>query len=256
MSQATVPKFLIPHGRQYLHPSVARHAFGLTPNRSRRHASASSKPLVLEKPLKFNPPSHPSRLRTRRRVYPGPPLSEQERQAQKTKWYPHMMPPEGTFMNWFLRDRSIHVWISMSVLMSLAFYVFITEFVDKTTLKDLLPTREEWRLHPIKSFKRFWSVYKLHVEKNSAEVAERRRQQTEDVQKRREYRQAHGIQERQLPFGLGLATEEEKLQRAAQNTVEESPIALSQSETQGEDGSHVGTEVRRKPVKRWLGIWE
>lgn len=113
MSQTTIPRFLLPHGRQYLHRSSTFQVLRLNSHASRRHASASSKPRVLEKPSKFNPPSHPSRLRSKPRVYPGPPLSEQQKQDQKTKQYPHMMPPEGTFMNWFLRERSIHVWISM-----------------------------------------------------------------------------------------------------------------------------------------------
>ena len=81
-----------------------------------RHASStsSSKPRTLEKPAKFNPPSHPARLnRSPPRQYPGPPLSAPELEAQKTKQYPHMMPPEGSFMRWFLTNRSIHVWITL-----------------------------------------------------------------------------------------------------------------------------------------------
>ena len=78
--------------------------------------SASSipppKPRVLEKPDKFRPPSHPARIRAKPR-YTGPPLSENERQAQKTRRYPHMMPPEGTFFHWFLTNRTIHLWITL-----------------------------------------------------------------------------------------------------------------------------------------------
>ena len=113
MSRATIPRFLLPSGRHYLRSWSTTKALYLNTILLQRHASSSSKPRVLEKPSKFNPPSHPSRLRSKPRVYPGPPLSEQEKQRQKTKQYPHMMPPEGTFMNWFLRDKSIHVWISM-----------------------------------------------------------------------------------------------------------------------------------------------
>ena len=43
----------------------------------------------------------------------GPELSERERTVQKTKQYPHMFPPEGTFMYWFLTNRNIHAWIVM-----------------------------------------------------------------------------------------------------------------------------------------------
>lgn len=83
-----------------------------------RPASTSSKPVpkgrLLEKPTRFNPPSHPARL-PRRNRQPAfqVPLSAKEKEQQKRKQYPHMMPPEGTFFHWFLTNRTIHVWITM-----------------------------------------------------------------------------------------------------------------------------------------------
>jgi hypothetical protein len=79
-----------------------------------RYASSAPppKPRLLEKPDRFNPPSHPSRLRSKHRSY-GSPLPEHERRAQKTRTYPHMMPAEGTFIHWFLTNRNIHLWISI-----------------------------------------------------------------------------------------------------------------------------------------------
>ena len=117
---ATIPRFLLPRGEILPKARIissSRSKLGVSRSqRVCRYASSSttSKPKVLEKPAKFNPPSHPSRLtRTRPRQYPGPPLSQPELEAQKTKRYPHMMPPEGTFMHWFLNNRAIHLWISM-----------------------------------------------------------------------------------------------------------------------------------------------
>src|SRR5271170_7428837 len=81
-----------------------------------RHASTEAPPktIVLEQPDKFRPPSHPQRLNRRApRQYPGPPLSEAERKAQKTKRYPHMFPNEGTFMHWFLTNRWLHLFITV-----------------------------------------------------------------------------------------------------------------------------------------------
>jgi len=83
-----------------------------------RAASSSSKPVpkgrLLEKPTRFNPPSHPARLpRRNRQPAFSVPLSAKEKEQQKTKQYPHMMPPEGTFFHWFLTNRTIHVWITM-----------------------------------------------------------------------------------------------------------------------------------------------
>jgi hypothetical protein len=81
-----------------------------------RNASTASPPktIALEKPDKFRPPSHPQRLnRKAPRQYPGPPLSQAERQVQKTKRYPHMFPNEGTPLHWFLTNKWIHMWISL-----------------------------------------------------------------------------------------------------------------------------------------------
>ena len=102
---------LVPRAGFTLHSKQLRQRW-LRP--SIRHASNNPppKPRVLEKPDKFRPPSHPSRIRSKPR-YTGPPLSENERQAQKTRRYPHMMPAEGTFLHWFLSNRAIHVWITL-----------------------------------------------------------------------------------------------------------------------------------------------
>jgi hypothetical protein len=90
-----------------------------------RPASSSSKPVpksrLLEKPTRFNPPSHPARL-PRRNRQPAftVPLSAKEKAQQKTKQYPHMMPPEGSFFHWFLTNRTIHVWITMVCFLPLS----------------------------------------------------------------------------------------------------------------------------------------
>lgn len=125
MSTTSIPRFLLPREASYqlarsLHPSALRQSSSFTILPRIRHASnssksaSSSKPLVLEKPSKFNPPSHPARLnRAPPRQYPGPPLSAPEKEAQKSRKYPRMMPAEGTFMHWFLTNRSIHLSITL-----------------------------------------------------------------------------------------------------------------------------------------------
>jgi len=75
-------------------------------------APETDKSRILEKPAKFNPPSHGSR-RVRPRAYPGPRITEAEREAMKTKRYPNMMPPEGSFLWRFLTDRRLHMWITL-----------------------------------------------------------------------------------------------------------------------------------------------
>jgi hypothetical protein len=79
----------------------------------KKNSNSKSKPLVLEKPSKFTPPSHPARLRKQGPRYPGPQLSDEEIARQTTKKYPNMMPPEGSFMHWFMNNKTIHMWITL-----------------------------------------------------------------------------------------------------------------------------------------------
>jgi hypothetical protein len=111
-----IPRFLLPQrgliwrtrlAAPSATPLNVRHASKKTP------AKKPSKPLVLEKPAKFNPPSHPARLRKDPPRYPGPQLSPAEQAIQKTKKYPNMMPPEGTFLHWFINNRAIHMYIAL-----------------------------------------------------------------------------------------------------------------------------------------------
>ena len=86
----------------------------LRPLPSCRFASSSaSRARTLEKPTRFNPPSHPSRRRDRVPRSYGPELTAEQKQEQEKRYYPNMMPPEGTFMHWFLSSRGIHLWITM-----------------------------------------------------------------------------------------------------------------------------------------------
>lgn len=121
MTAAIMPRFLLPQGalRLRFHPRTVL-TIPLAAQRTLpqcRHASkksSPSKPIVLEKPTKFNPPSHGARLKSKApRQYPGPPLSAQQVEDQKTKQYPHMMPPEGSFLYWFLTNRYIHLFITL-----------------------------------------------------------------------------------------------------------------------------------------------
>ncbi len=79
-----------------------------------RNASASaSKPRVLEKPTRFNPPSHGRRLKQQIPRQYGPQLTEEQKTEQQTRKYPNMMPAPGTFMHWFLTSRGIHTFITL-----------------------------------------------------------------------------------------------------------------------------------------------
>ncbi|THW52546.1 hypothetical protein D6D21_00896 [Aureobasidium pullulans] len=237
-----------------------------------RPASSSSKPApkgrLLEKPTRFNPPSHPARL-PRRNRQPAfqVPMSAKERDQQKKKQYPHMMPPEGTFFHWFLTNRNIHVWITMSILISLAFFTWLNNFLANTPYLDQLPANNMFFSHPIAFLSRYADVYKLHTEYISAQTAEHRRQKVEDVRKRAEFRKAHGLNEGEGIFGgwtargdgevMGTGAKEggEVVERQGQKE-KEVLEAVGEEEAASADGeAYTDFEGRRKPIKKWLGIW-
>lgn len=89
---------------------------------SRFASTQSSKPIVLEKPLKFNPPSHGSRLRknTMPKHYGGVTTAD-EIAAQRMRSYPGMMAPEGTWSHWFWHSKTLHVFITMVCVYSSSF---------------------------------------------------------------------------------------------------------------------------------------
>lgn len=70
-------------------------------------------PIVLEKPERFNPPSHGRRLaRSTPRHYGGAP-SEEEIQAQRARSYPGLPPPPNTWSHWFINSRGVHLFITL-----------------------------------------------------------------------------------------------------------------------------------------------
>lgn len=72
-----------------------------------------SKPIVLEKPERFNPPSHGARLPRSTPKHYGGPLTHDEIQTQKTKDYPGLPPPPNTWSHWFINNRHIHMFITL-----------------------------------------------------------------------------------------------------------------------------------------------
>ena len=107
-------------------------------------------------------------------------------------------------------------------------------------------------------------MYKLEVAKTSAETAQMRDRDTEDVQKRNTYRIAHGLME---PDAQGLGPwkgsnddERIKVGRALRRPVGVEPGQELEVETAVESGdkkveSYKDYEGKRRPIKKWLGIW-
>jgi len=209
-----------------------------------------------------------------------------------------MMPPEGSFMHWFLTDRSLHLYITLvrkpstdiislkpsrhtkrqltqGILLSLTFGIWYQDFVHKTPYYDLLPPNSMLFAHPVTFFYRWAEVYQMHVNYVSQETAERRRQKVEDVQKRSEYRKAHGLEDQNegkdggLFGGWTAKAEAQKMGPALREGGEErvnmsEPSAAEMEVVQGavaavdaaEEETFVDFEGKTQPLKKkWFGIW-
>ncbi|KAH1498819.1 hypothetical protein KXV92_003297 [Aspergillus fumigatus] len=260
MAPIAIPQFLLPRGipsSRTLHALTRRRnptTLATTVPSLCRCASSDdgSKPRVLAKPDKFRPPSHPARrvvpTRNGRVVsgpinYPGPRLSEKEKEEQKTRKYPNMFPPEGTIMYKFLTSRWIHIWIAMGVLTSLATFTFTTNFKHSSPYAHLLPPWSALLTHPIDTIGQALAVFRMHVQHTSMETREKRLKRVEDAEKRRQYRIAHGLEE-----------PNEKSERQTPEVVDDqSPVAVDIPAV-GPD-EYVDWEGKKRPVKKWLGIW-
>lgn len=104
----SIPRFLLPRsGLIWRRPNLGN---GLR-NASNTTKNANGKQIVLEKPEKFNPPSHGARLpkgnRSHQQHYGGV-LSADELLAQKMKDYPGLPPPRNSWAHRFLYNRTLH----------------------------------------------------------------------------------------------------------------------------------------------------
>lgn len=123
-SKTLIPRFLLPLQsplwRGVRLPATA--TIGVRYYSSSSTPRADGKPIVLEKPAKFNPPSHGSRLK-RGGALPkhySPPMTESEIRIQGTRSYPGTMAPQGSWQHWFWHSKLLHTFITMVRLFSLA----------------------------------------------------------------------------------------------------------------------------------------
>lgn len=191
-------------------------------------------------------------------------------------------------MHWFLTNRTIHLWISLvrtylprkglhthpysqSILISLVFGVWLSEFIHNTPYHDLLPPNSMFLSHPFSFIGRWAEVYNMHVAYVSAQTAERRKQKVDDVKKRSDYRKAHGLDQEEGIFGGWTAKTEEETRGPA---LKDESMTLAQAgpepvmdlaQKPAEDAvcqageaeeTYVDFEGKTQPLqKKWFGIW-
>lgn len=95
----------------YRHASSRKQA--IKKNASSKKAGSKPRERVLEKPARFNPPSHSSQRIPRHQPLPLPPLTPEQEEERRNKTYPGMRFHQGSLMHWFLTTRWIHVWITL-----------------------------------------------------------------------------------------------------------------------------------------------
>ncbi|KAK7536255.1 uncharacterized protein J3D65DRAFT_627935 [Phyllosticta citribraziliensis] len=227
-------------------------------------------PRVLEKPDKFRPPSHGAKLPTRKRpsYQYGPRLTEEDLQAQKTKKYPNMEPPKGTWSYYLVKSVRFHSFIALFVLLSCMYWMWLKEFLVTTKRRDELPEKGELLTHPFQAIRQFWYVYRLHLADGTEHALEKRRKKSDDIDKRIEFRDEFGLEHPGSHLDKWTLGAEEYAKRDAEGRkqrLEERAKRdalkreLKEAEKQaeriaaGEEQEEV-QQPKRKP-KMWLGIW-
>lgn len=160
-----------------------------------------------------------------------------------------------------------------STLFFLAFYTMIQEFYRTSTVAHLIPPRDTFFSNPLSYIAQCFKVYKLHTEQITIQTDERRRKKLEDVEKRRLYRQAHGMgtmgldsifsRNTHVSSSEASSSEASSLEASSSEVEETKPIhddnlvdgsAVSPGEASRQP-TYVDWEGKRKPVKKWFGIW-
>ncbi|KAK4162248.1 hypothetical protein QBC43DRAFT_80423 [Cladorrhinum sp. PSN259] len=238
----------------------------------RFNSTKSSGPRILEKPARFNPPSHGSRLPTRKGGIPrhyGGELSDAELKYQEEREYPMMPPPKNTWAHWFLNTRWIHLAITLGSLTGLAVWTFAVNFKNTSPFADMLPPAEDYLWHPFSSIHMLIEVMRLHEAHKSARIQEKRKRGVDDVAKRAAYRKAHGLPEEMGLFNTKRATirsddEEEKIAVAdgASPVAREYEADKPQQQRLSRQPAEIRrlTEEEQKEMvedvkKKWLGIF-
>lgn len=239
-SRTVIPRFLLP----LQGPLWRGVRIPLSQNIRIRFASTTTKPakpIVLEKPLKFNPPSHGSRLRknTLPKHY-GPELTVEEKRAQGQRDYPGMMAPDGTWAHWFWHSRLLHTFITMGTLLVLGICTFFMNYAYNSPFKDLVPPISDLWNNPVYFFVAWKEVIVSHEKDKAIKARDHRMRHLDDVSKRQYFMKMHGIETKdpvQIVFG-----------KSEKEEIPESPTAAIEVQDKVEE-----KEVETR--KKWFGIF-
>ncbi|KAJ6441748.1 CAAX prenyl protease 2 [Purpureocillium lavendulum] len=271
-SRAVIPRFLLP----LQGPLWRGVRIPLSQNILVRFASTDAgrpqqKPIVLQKPAKFNPPSHGSRLKRGNSLprHYGPELTSGEVAAQGKRDYPGLMAPQGSWAHWFWHSRLLHTVITMVLLLPLSvyrkdqfvsnadhvsslqgtllamgIYTFFLNYAYNSPFKDLVPPISDLWAQPTYFFAQWKNVIAMHEKDKALKASEHRTRHLDDVAKRQYYMKTHGIEAKD-PVTMVFGKDD-------QRSVEElEATALGRELPPKQEG-----EGEEKPVqrKKWFGI--
>jgi hypothetical protein len=157
----------------------------------------------------------------------------------------------------------------------------ITDFVRTSPFASMLPSRADFFSHPFQSLRQAFHVHGLHTDAKSKEAIARRARGLEEAGKRKAYRVGHGLEEENEGLQIGpryLALA--RAEKAKNGGVVVSGEGEGEGQGQEDEGGALGVSVgkaevvidgaaadgkgeyvdfegrRKKPVKKWFGIWE
>lgn len=137
--------------------------------------------------------------------------------------------------------------IRQGTLFTLASVVFFTNFQRTNPFADMMPPWTHFFIHPISFWQTWIEILRLNTARMTAETQEKRTQKVEDVQKRAEYRKAHGLDKDEGFGGWTAKTDKELI-----------GPAIPLGDATGKEGEPAEEQVaggKKPPVRKWLGIW-
>lgn len=158
------------------------------------------------------------------------------------------MPPPDTWAHYFLTSRRLHFYLSLGILASLAGTVSISNFL--ATAPEAQDFEWKWA-DPAGSLGSFSAAWKASVEAESRRTAEMRRKKVEDMEKRGEYRRAHGLDQPSKEgmfsgFGrFSVKRPEEDKRAEGQLLVARAVLDKEAAQKGGKAGGWVGDEMRK-----------
>lgn len=137
--------------------------------------------------------------------------------------------------------------VGQGVLTSLATFTFTTNFKATSPFAHLLPPWSGLLWSPLDTLSQAISVYKMDVEHRTIQAEEKRLERFGDAYKRHQFRVAHGMKEAPAIGPEANVFVERDRENAA--------LEARQKEQMNQGQEYVDFEGKRRPVKKWLGIW-